>query len=89
MGGGEREDERPVKERARVVEHAHGALGKAIPDHLLNLANRGELCALTRLQELNFASEQAPEDLRDELVVRVGLRTQNLLQHVEVLVSIY
>ena len=47
--GSEAEDEGPVKEPARLVQHAHRTLRKAIPYHVLNLTDRGEFCALTRL----------------------------------------
>eukprot|EP00354_Favella_ehrenbergii_P003987 CAMPEP_0170459942 /NCGR_PEP_ID=MMETSP0123-20130129/6467_1 /TAXON_ID=182087 /ORGANISM="Favella ehrenbergii, Strain Fehren 1" /LENGTH=254 /DNA_ID=CAMNT_0010724705 /DNA_START=657 /DNA_END=1419 /DNA_ORIENTATION=- len=87
--GREGEDEGPVEEPARVVQHAHGRLGKARPDHFLDLADRGQLSALTALLKLNLASEQTPEDLRDELVVCVGLCAQNFLQHVEEVVRVF
>ena len=70
------------------MQHAHGALRESRSDHLLDLADRGELSALTRLLELDLAGEETPEDLRNELIVRVSLSAEDLLQHVEEMVSI-
>ena len=62
------------------MQHAHGTLSEACSDHVLNLTNRGQFSALTRFTQLYFAGEQAPKDLRDELVVCVGLSAKDLFQ---------
>ena len=85
--GSEAEDKGPVEQVARLMKHTHWALSETRPDHVLNLADGREFGALTRLLELNVASEKTPEDLRDELVVRVGLRLKDLLQVVKLLMS--
>ena len=86
--GGERKHQRPVQKPAGLMQHAHGALGEPSPNHVLDLTDRGELGALTRFAQLYFASEQAPENLRDQLIVRVGLCAQNLLQNEKVMVCV-
>ena len=68
------------------MEHAHGALCESCSDHVFDLPDGGQFCALARLLELDFTSEQAPEDLRDELIMRVGLRAQYLFQDEQVVV---
>ena len=68
------------------MEHTHGALSETGSHHVFDLADSRELGALTRLLELNLAGEETPEDLRYELVVRVGLSAQNLLQDEQVVV---
>ena len=45
------------------MEHAHWALCEAGPGHVLDLADGREFSALTRLLELDIASEKTPEDL--------------------------
>lgn len=87
--GGEREHERPVQQPAGLVEHAHGTFGEPCADHVLDLANGRQLGALARLLELDLAGKQAPENLRDELVLRVRLGAQNLLQDEQVVVRVY
>ena len=83
------EHERPVQEPAGLVEHAHGALCESRPNHVFDLSDGGQFCALTRLLELDFASEQAPEDLRDELIMRVGLSAENLFQDEQEMMRCY
>lgn len=61
------------------MQHAHRALSKPRSNHLFDLANGGEFSAFARLLQLDLTGEEAPEDLGDELVVRVGLSAQNLL----------
>ena len=87
--GCEGEHERPVQEPAGLVEHAHGALCESRPNHVFDLSDGGQFGALTRLLELDFASEQAPEDLRDELIMRVGLSSENLFQDEQVMMRCY
>lgn len=70
------------------MKHTHGALSEPASDHVLQPSNRGQLGALTRLLKLDLAGKQSPEDLGDQLVVRVCLRRQNLLKQEEVLVRI-
>jgi len=84
----EGEDEGPVQEPASLVEHAHGALSETCADHVLDLTNSRQFCALTRLLKLDLAGEQAPEDLRDKLVVSVGLCAEDLLQDEQVVMGI-
>ena len=86
--GAEREDQGPVKQPACLVEHAHWALCEPCADHILDFTDRGKLSALTRLLKLDFAGEQAPEDLRDKLIVGVGLRAKDFFQNEQVVVSI-
>ena len=71
------------------MEHAHGALGESRPNHVFDLPDGGQFCALTGLLELDFASEQAPEDLRNELIMRVSLSTENLFQDKQVMMRCY
>ena len=78
-----------MQEPAGLVEHAHGALCESRPNHVFDLPDGGQLCALARLLELDFASEQAPEDLRDELIMRVGLCAENLFQDEQVMMRCY
>lgn len=52
-----------MQQPACLVEHAHGALSETRADHVLDFANSGQLGALTRLLELDFAGKQAPKDL--------------------------
>ena len=61
--GSEAEDEGPVEQVASLVKHAHWALSETRPDHVLDLADGREFSALTRLLELDIASEKTPEDL--------------------------
>ena len=84
----EREHERPVQEPAGLVKHAHGALSESCSNHVLNLADRGQLRALTRLLKLDLAGEQTPEDLRDELVVGVSLCAKDFLQDEQVVMCV-
>ncbi len=85
----EREDKRPVQEPRCLVQHTHGTLSKSLSDHLLDLANSGELGRLTRLLKLDLTGKKAPENLRDEFVVSVGLCSEDLLQDEEIVMSIY
>ena len=39
----EREDKRPVQKPGCLVQHTHGTLSESLSDHLLDLANSGEL----------------------------------------------
>ena len=57
------EHESPVKEPRRLMKQAHGTLSKALLEHVFDFANCSELCDLTRLVKLDFASQQSPEDL--------------------------
>ena len=87
--GSEREDQGPVQQPACLMEHAHGTLSEACADHVLNLTNGGQLSALTSLSKLNLAGEQAPEDLRDELVMSVRLGAENFFQDEKIVVRLY
>ena len=89
MRRSEREDERPVQEPASLVQHAHRALSEPCAYHILDLTDRCQLRALTRLLELNLTGEQAPEDLRNELVVGVGLCAKDLLQNEQVVMCVF
>ena len=72
-----------------LVEHAHWALSESCSDHVLDLSDSRQLGAFSGFLELDLACKQSPEDLGDELVVRVRLGAQNLLQDEQVVVGIY
>lgn len=78
-----------MKQPRRLVEHAHWALGESLSDHLFDLTDSGELSAFTRLLKLDLAGEKTPENLRDELIVGVGLSAKDLLQDEKVVVGVY
>ena len=71
------------------MEHTHRALSKTGSHHVFDFPDSCELSAFTRLLELNLAGEKAPKDLRNELVVRVRLSSQDLLQDEQVMVRRY
>ena len=71
------------------MQHTHGTLSKSLSDHLLDLANSGELSWLARLLKLDLTGKKTPENLRDEFVVSVGLCAEDLLQDEEIMMSIY
>ena len=85
--GGEREDKRPVQQPTGLVEHTHRTLSETGSDHILNLTDGSEFGALTRFLELDLAGEKSPEDLGNELVVRVGLSSKDFLEDEEVVMG--
>lgn len=71
------------------MEHTHRALRKSRPNHVLDLTDRGEFGALTGLSKLDFTGEKTPENLRNELIVRVCLSAKDLFEDEKVVVGVY
>ena len=77
-----------MEQPAGLMQHAHRTLSKSGPNHVLDLTDRGELGALTGLSKLDLTSKQAPENLRDELIVRVCVSAHDLFKDEKVVVGV-
>ena len=85
---GEAKYESPMQKPLRLVEHLHRQLAVPTSQNVLQLSNRGQLCALTTLFVLNLACEESPKDLSHELRVLICRVYQNFLQIEQVLLGL-